>query len=94
LRFPLLGVLALVLAGCGHPATKEECEAIFRRSAEIALKSQNVTDPAEVEKHVAEAREAKGKAMVDECLGKRITEKAMVCVNRAETSADLDRCLQ
>ncbi len=87
-------LFALVVAGCGHPASKDECDEIFRRSAEIALKSQKVTDPVEIEKHVAEAREAKGKTMVDECIGKRITDKALLCVKGAETSADLDRCLQ
>ncbi len=82
------------MAACGHPASQEECDEIFRHSAEIALKNQKITDPAEVEKYVAEARAAKGQAMRDECVGKRITEKAMQCVRTADTSEQLDKCLQ
>jgi len=85
---------ALALTACGHPASKEECETIFRRSAEVALLAKNVTDPAEIARAVEEARAAKGQAMVDDCLGKRITDDAMRCVREAKSAEDLDRCLQ
>lgn len=88
---PLLAVLS---SACGHPATEEECELIFRRSAEVALATTKVTNPAEVNRAVAEAREAKGKAMVEGCVGKRITEAALACVKEATTAEALDRCLQ
>jgi hypothetical protein len=82
------------VVACGHPASKQECEEIFQRSAEIALKSKNVTDPAAIERYVAEARAAKGQEMLDQCVGKRITNKALQCVRNAETSIELDRCLE
>lgn len=99
LRFlPLLPLLLLVgsplLAGCGHPASKAECEEIFRRSAEIELRAQSVNDPEEIERKIAEARAVKGDALLEECVGKRITEEAMQCVRRATTGAELDGCLE
>ena len=52
-------MLTAMLAGCGHPATREECEEIFRRSAEIELRSLKVTEPDEVRRRTEEAREAR-----------------------------------
>ncbi len=95
LAAPLAGAaLALATAACGHPASREECDEIFRRSAELMLKNKNITDQTEVEKYIAEARDARGKAMLDDCLGNRITDKAMKCVRQAETAEQLDKCLQ
>lgn len=72
----------------------EECEQIFRRSAEIELRAQNVTDPAEVDRKVRDAREAKGDELLKGCVGKRITDEAMKCVLEADTAARLDECLK
>lgn len=87
-------LFALAVVACGHPASKDECEAIFRRSAEVTLLARNVTDPNEIARAVDEARLVKGQAMLDDCLGKRITDDAMRCVREAKVAADLDRCLQ
>jgi hypothetical protein len=86
--------MALGLLACGHPASAEECEEIFRMSAAIELKAQNVSDPAEIERRIAEARAAKGDALMKECVGKRITESAMACVRSAESAEQLDACLK
>lgn len=94
-RFVLVvGGLAVVLSACGHPATEQECELVFRRSAEVALVATKVTNPQEIERAVAEARAAKGKAILDGCVGKRITDSALSCVKEATTAEALDRCLQ
>ena len=83
------------LAGCGHPASKEECEEIFQRSADIALKSQKApVDQAEAERQVADARAAKGQEMVEQCVGKRITDGAMQCIRKASTPDQLDKCVR
>lgn len=81
-------------AGCGHAATEAECEEIFRRSAEIALRAEGVVDAAEIDTHVAKAHEAKGTDLRRECVGKRITTEAMACVRAATTTAMLDECLE
>jgi hypothetical protein len=86
--------LAVVLLCCGHAATEEDCELVFRRSAEVALAATKVTNPQEVERAVAEARAAKGKAVLEGCVGKRITEAALSCVKEATNAEALDRCLQ
>jgi hypothetical protein len=84
---------SLLAWGCGHPATREECTEIFERSAEIELRTQNITDPAEVRRRTAEAREAKGEQLLEQCIGKRITDRAMRCVRQAQTAEELDGCL-
>ncbi len=91
-------MLAIAVAtqawGCGHPATKQECEEIFQRSAEIELRTQNITDPALIKQRIEEARKAKGGALLEACIGKRITERAMACVRKARTAQELDKCLK
>jgi hypothetical protein len=86
--------MALFLVGCGHPATNQECEEIFRHSAEIELQAQNVTDKGEIERRVAEARAAKGDALMKDCVGKRITESALQCVRDADSGEQIDACLK
>ncbi len=85
-----LGVFAV---GCGRPATRADCDEIFDKSAAIELHAQNVTDPAEVEKRTAAVRKARGDELVSKCVGRRITQRAMECVRRAATAAEVDRCL-
>jgi hypothetical protein len=83
-----------LLAGCGHPASRDECEAIFRRSAEIELRAQNVVDPKIVEERTAAVRDARGKELIDRCVGRRITDSAMGCVRQATTPEQVDKCLE
>jgi hypothetical protein len=92
-RLPALLGIAAAATGCGHSASREECEAIFVRTAEIELAEQKIQDPAEVAKKVEEVRVARGD-VIDECIGKRITTKAVECVKRADTTAKVDACLE
>ncbi|MBW2453190.1 MAG: hypothetical protein JRI68_01705 [Deltaproteobacteria bacterium] len=94
-RFVLVGGgILLACSGCGHPATEAECEAIFRANAEVELRAQGLSDPAILEQRVADARAAKGKELLEDCLGKRITDRAMACVTQAKTAEELDACLK
>ena len=86
--------IAAACVACGHPATKAECEEIFRRSAEIELAARKITDKSSVAKHIERARAAKGEKILKDCVGKRITDDAMSCVRRASTAGELDTCLQ
>jgi hypothetical protein len=90
---PLLLGLALGLAACGHPATREECDELFAKNAEIELSSQRITDPKTVADRIAAARTAEGDAFAGRCVGRRITTRALGCVRRATTAEQLDRCL-
>lgn len=86
--------MALVsLMGCGRPATKADCDEILDKSAQLELKLQNVTDPAEVKKRTDAVRTARGEEILSKCVGRRITEKAMACVRTATTAEQVDRCL-
>ena len=86
-------IVVVGLAGCGRPATRGDCEAILDKSAEIELKAQNVTDPAEVKKRMDAARSAQGETLLAKCVGRRITDKALTCVRGASTADQVDRCL-
>jgi hypothetical protein len=96
-RLALLVVLAptaLVLAGCGHPATHEDCDEIFAKNAEIELReTQHVTDAKVIAERIAAARTVEGEAFTGRCMGKRITERALACVRKAASAEQLDRCL-
>jgi len=86
-------MLAALLGGCGHPATRAECDEIFDKSAELELRSQNVTDPAEITKRTAAVRAARGEELIAKCVGRRITQKALECVRKAGSAEQVDRCL-
>jgi len=94
---PSAGLLACLLAGstgCGHPATREECDELFAKNAEIELReSQHVTDPKVIADRTAAARAAEGEAFLSRCVGKRITQRSLDCVRRASTAEQIDRCL-
>ncbi len=89
-----LAVAATALvAGCGHPASRAECDELFAKNAELELRAQRVTDPKVIEDRTAAARAADGDAFAGRCQGKRITKRALECVRRATTAEQLDRCL-
>jgi hypothetical protein len=90
----LAAVLPLLSLGCGHPATREDCEAIFRRSVEIELRAQNVIDPKAIEERAASVRQARGQELIDRCVGRRITDRALACVRGATSPQEVDRCLE
>lgn len=85
-------VLGALLGGCGHPATREECDELFAKNAEIELKAQRITDPKTVAERTAAARAAEGEAFAARCVGRRITKRALECVRRAGTAEQVDRC--
>jgi len=92
-RLAILAALALAVAGCGHPATREECEELFNKNAEITLRDDHITDPATIAERTASARALKGEEFTKSCMGKRITDRAMDCARKASTAKDFDRCL-
>jgi hypothetical protein len=92
----LLGLLAVA---CGHPASEAECRVILERIVELELKSQKVNDPAELAKRRSEALGISadgGKSdMLEGCVGRHITDRALACVRSAETASEItENCLQ
>lgn len=92
-RGGLLAIAALVVAGCGHPATREECDELYAKSAELELRGQNITDPKTIAERTTAARATpKGSEFTSRCLGKRITPRALECVRRATSAEQFDAC--
>lgn len=91
----LLGVLgsAVILGGCGHPATEEECKAIFDKSVEVEMRELAKADDSLIAKKKEALRagpEYEGELKA--CVGKRVTETSMNCVRKAATAAELVDC--
>jgi hypothetical protein len=84
----LLAALGAAGGGCGHPATPQECEKIIERVAELELKAAHV-EPGDVGPRVKETKEAFRRRMMNECVGRRITDRAFECVKNAKTSEEI-----
>jgi len=86
-------------AACGHPASEAECRIILERIVDLELKSQRVNDPAEIAKRRNEslgmAADGGRSDLLDGCIGRHITDRALACVQTAETASDItEHCLQ
>lgn len=90
-----LSFAATLLAACGHPASPAECQEILDKVVELELAQQNVRDPATLEKRKGEVREARGKELLPQCQGRKVTEAAMRCVRAAQSFETLNNtCLR
>jgi hypothetical protein len=75
------------LSACGRPATQKECDEIVVRVTELELKARGVagSDGQEVQ----ETKEALSKTTMRDCVGRRISDKAMACVRTAQSAQQL-----
>jgi hypothetical protein len=82
--------------GCGHPASDKECQEIVERIATLELeKANSSTDPKSVGAQVDETKKALAPNTMKDCVGKRITERAMQCVRSAKSSQQIvDDCFK
>ena len=88
------GALVVVLVGCGRKATEADCMVIVDQMVVVKMKKKNNTDPAAVTKLQNELRdEAKGEVM-DNCVGKRISDGALDCIKKAETEEEIIKCMR
>jgi hypothetical protein len=90
-RFVASLALTLVVCGCGHRATAEDCGVIVDRYVEVELNGLSVTDPTAIDKRKAEMRVAL-KDDLARCPGKRITDSMVACFRNARTNAALVAC--
>ena len=81
------------LTACGRKATRADCEKFFDRNIEVKMKEDGTTDPAAIKKSQHELRE-KNKDDIDQCVGRRITDGMLTCVDKAEVASDIDKCLR
>lgn len=78
------------LVGCGRPATEQECEGILERTARLELQERlSGADAKLVESEVQATKQAMRESMMSNCVGKRITDRALACVQEAETAKEL-----
>jgi hypothetical protein len=87
---------AVALTACGHPATQKECEEIAERVALLELKQSAVgQDAATVKEEVAKTRAWARETSLKDCVGKRITDRAMACVREAKEAREIvDGCFK
>lgn len=84
-------VAVALLGGCGHPATDEECKALFDKSVEVEMRELAKADEVTIAKKKEELR--KGfESDLKACVGKRVTDSSMNCVRKATTAAELTDC--
>lgn len=93
MRWLLFTCALCCVAGCGRKATRADCEAVVDKNVEVKLKADGVTDPSLVSKRKEELR-AELKDDIDKCVGKRITDGMLSCVEGAETPEQIDKCLR
>jgi len=88
-----LAAAAVSVVGCGHPASRDECEIILEKTSELQLKDQNITEPAVIAERVQAFKDARGDELMKLCVGRTMTKSALDCVKHAATADDVDRCL-
>jgi len=89
-RMRLSACVSLLLVcgvGCGRPATREECDEIVVRIAELELKARGIAGNSADE--VRATKEALEKTTLRDCVGRRISEKAMSCVRSATSTQQI-----
>ncbi len=93
---PALSLGLGLLAGCGHPASDKECQEIVERIATLEIeKSAGTSDSKTVGEQVDETKKALATNTLKDCVGKRITERAMACVRSAKSSQQIvDDCFK
>lgn len=88
---PWLWVFGVVLCGCSRPATREECEFIVRRVAELRL-APNLDSGAEARKSAENFARELETEIKKECVGRPITDGALECVRQATQPRQVIEC--
>jgi len=88
--------LLLSTAGCGHPATEQECEEIADRVTELELRNSPVgRDPETAKEQLERTRNWVKESQLKSCVGRRITDGAMKCVRSAKNAQEItDSCFR
>lgn len=86
-------VACLLALACGRPATESECNEIVTRTATLEYQASSrqagPVDAAQIETIRARVKDS----MLKNCVGKRITKKALACVRNAKSAQEIqDRC--
>jgi hypothetical protein len=89
----LASALAVCTVGC-HRATEADCDRIIDKLVELELKEQGINDPRTIELRREETRAKKREELIHSCVGKRVSQRSMDCIQRAQSSSEVtDKCL-
>ena len=89
-------VLIMGLSNCGHPATERECQEIVQRIATLELTKPGSNIPVDsINTQVEAAKKSLRETTIKECVGRRLTDRAMRCVREAKTPQQIsDDCFK
>ena len=87
-----LPLISLATTGCGRKATPEDCQLIVDRNVELELRAMNVVDLEIVKRKQQEIRSTLEPALRD-CVGRRISDSVIRCVQTAESVKSVEQCL-
>jgi hypothetical protein len=83
----------LLLASCGRQATEADCQLIIDRNVELEMKSLAITDQAAIAKRKEEIH-SEMKGDLTGCVGKRVTNAMMACVQKAQSTDEMTQCMR
>ena len=84
-------LLALVATGCGRKATESDCQKIVRRVVELEM--AKLAPDGNVAAEVKATQEALKQRAQKLCVGRRVTESSLRCVDEAKSAQELiDDC--
>jgi hypothetical protein len=87
-----IAALGLLLSACGRPATEAECKRVVEKNVEVQMRKMNMGDPASIDKEKARILGTMG-AEVQKCIGRKVSDGMMKCVDGAQTPEDIEKCL-
>lgn len=86
-----LGLVVVMVLGCGRKATVEDCQQIVKRIVELELES--VVSKQDLGTEVSQAQQTFKDRALSDCVGRRITDSSLACVKTAKNTATIiDDC--
>ena len=76
-------LLCLALSSCGRPATESECKKIIRAALRAELQ-EHYSSQKMVEQELPRLEEESLDSLMPKCLGQRIKDEQLRCIDRAE----------
>jgi hypothetical protein len=84
--------LGTLLLACGRPATEAECKRVVEKNVEVQMRKMNMGDPASIDKEKARILASMGPEL-QKCIGRKVSDGMMKCVDSAQTPEDIEKCL-
>ncbi len=78
-----LSVVCIFILSCGRPATESECKKIIRAALKAELQ-EHYSSPKMVEQELPRLEAESMESLLPKCLGQRIKDEQLRCIDRAE----------